>query len=175
MDKYVKKIFFYSTFSLSSLYFIQLFLSLLTDSTRVLSLFFLQIKFPHPYRSLHLLSASQIKSPPSPLVWRLHCRQSEAAIATTDLKLASGFIQLFDAHLSHSADLKHANLKPPSLSLIWSSSIWSYVVLYSSRRQWLVEFSLWLIYWVGVLLKILILSLSLSLFGICWRNWWLWL
>ena len=36
-----------------------------------------------------------------------------------------------------------------------STPIWSCVVLHNSHYRWLVEFGHWLIYWVGVLLKIL--------------------
>ena len=78
-------LFFYSTFSLSSQYFIQLFLSLLTYSTYVLSLFLLQIRFPHPplpspipHRSSHRHclwfedSIAVDLKPPSPsLIWSL--------------------------------------------------------------------------------------------------------
>ena len=76
----IKQIIFYSTFSLSSQYFIQLFLSLLTN-----------LSLSNPC-SLSLSSSNQITSPslipsplpikplPLPLVWRLHCCWFEAAI-----------------------------------------------------------------------------------------------
>ena len=87
---------FYSTFSLSSQYLIQRFLSLLIDlslsSPCSLSFFFrspsliLKSIVRRPHRSSHRssikLPPSPIKPPPSLLVWRLHRRRSENAIVT---------------------------------------------------------------------------------------------
>ena len=125
----------YSTFSLSSQYCIQLFLSLLTDSTRVLSLSFFfksdSLTLPHPHRSsrCHRLwfedsIVTDLKQPLSLLIW-------------------SSPLVLFNFLMYISAT-----------SLIWNSPIWSCVV-HNSRHWWLVEFGHWLIYWVRVLLKIL--------------------
>ena len=92
----IKILIFYSTFSLSSQYLIQHFLSLLTDLSLSnpcsLSFFFrspsliLKSTVRRPHRSSHRskikLPPSPIKPPPSLLVWRLHHRRSENAIVT---------------------------------------------------------------------------------------------
>ena len=109
-------LFFYSTFSLLSIFYSTLSLSFHRFNPCSLSL-----SFFFRSNSLTLTDPSRIKPLPSRLVWRLHCHRSEVTIAATDLKLAN-----LKLHL------------PPHF-----------------RRWWLVEFGHWLIYWVGVLLKIL--------------------
>ena len=93
----IKILIFYSTFSLSSQYLIQRFLSLLIDlslsSPCSLSFFFrspsliLKSTVRRPHRSSHRssikLPPSPIKPPPSLLIWRLHHRRSENAIVTS--------------------------------------------------------------------------------------------
>ena len=99
------------------------FFSLFSHIQLVFSFLLLQIRFPHPHRSL---------------------TNQATAIASS--------------------------LKTPSPPLIYSSPIWSCVVLHNSHYRWLVEFGHWLIYWVGVLLKILSFFFF---FLFCW-GFWIW-